>query len=77
MENLIDIIQGKLSRKVSVTLETPITPGVHGVWISFSLPVSVDCISKYGAWKCALLRKHVVFTAALGSILYCKTLLNF
>lgn len=31
METLVDIIQGKLSRKVSVTLETLITKDVHGI----------------------------------------------
>lgn len=30
-ENLVDIIQGKLSRKVSVTPETLITKDVHGM----------------------------------------------
>lgn len=78
MENLVDIIQGKLSRKVSVTLQAVITNDVHGMWISVSLPVPVGCISKNGAWRSALLRKHILFTAALlGSVLYCKTLLNF
>lgn len=31
MENLVDIIQGKLSRKVSVTLQALITNDVHGM----------------------------------------------
>lgn len=31
MENLVDVVQGKLSRKVTVTLETLFTKDVHGL----------------------------------------------
>lgn len=77
MENLFDTMKGNLSRKVTVTLETLITKDVHGLWISFSIPGSGDYISRSGAWKSSLLRKRMLFTTALGRILYCKTLLNF